>query len=124
MNFTLASQQWLPRMLISMTNSRCWLTFQALDGLGPGYLKDCLLQHHPICELCSAGEALLSVPLVGEFQWVSMARRAFLVVTLIQWNSLTRETRMAPLLLAFKHAIKTVLFNRVFYELPLCFIWF
>ena len=38
------------------------MTYKALYGSGPGYLKDCILPDEPTRALRSSGEALLSVP--------------------------------------------------------------
>lgn len=53
---------WLPIIFCAQLKVLV-LTYGALYGLGPGYLKECLLQYHLTCALWSIGEALLSVML-------------------------------------------------------------
>ncbi|KAF7247239.1 Calcium uptake protein 1, mitochondrial [Varanus komodoensis] len=44
------------------------MTYKALNGLGPGYLKERLHPYMPACPLRSAGEALLQEPSVKEIR--------------------------------------------------------
>ncbi|KAF7242656.1 Inactive N-acetylated-alpha-linked acidic dipeptidase-like protein 2 [Varanus komodoensis] len=44
------------------------MTYKALNGLGPGYLKERLCPYMPACPLRSAGEALLREPSVKEIR--------------------------------------------------------
>ncbi|KAF7247964.1 UvrABC system protein A [Varanus komodoensis] len=44
------------------------MTYKALNGLGPGYLKERLHPYMPACPLKSAGEALLREPSVKEIR--------------------------------------------------------
>ncbi|KAF7239530.1 putative RNA-directed DNA polymerase from transposon BS [Varanus komodoensis] len=56
------------------------MTYKALNGLGPGYLKERLHPYMPSCPLRSAGEALLREPSVKEIRRVATRRRAFSAV--------------------------------------------
>ncbi|KAF7246415.1 Serine/threonine-protein kinase RIO3 [Varanus komodoensis] len=56
------------------------MTYKALNGLGPGYLKEHLRPYMPSCPLRSAGEALLREPSVKEIRRVVTRRRAFSAV--------------------------------------------
>ncbi|KAF7253666.1 hypothetical protein EYD10_00580 [Varanus komodoensis] len=53
------------------------MTYKALNGLGPGYLKERLRPYMPSRPLRSAGEALLREPSVKEIRRVATRRRAF-----------------------------------------------
>ncbi|KAF7239262.1 WD repeat-containing protein 90 [Varanus komodoensis] len=46
------------------------MTYKALNGLGPGYLKERLRPYVPVCPLRSVGEALLREPSVKEIRRV------------------------------------------------------
>uniref|UniRef100_A0A8D2J284 Reverse transcriptase domain-containing protein n=1 Tax=Varanus komodoensis TaxID=61221 RepID=A0A8D2J284_VARKO len=56
------------------------MTYKALNGLGPGYLKERLHPYMPSHPLRSAGEALLREPSVREIRRVATRRRAFSAV--------------------------------------------
>ncbi|KAF7239847.1 Cardiolipin synthase (CMP-forming) [Varanus komodoensis] len=53
------------------------MTYKALNGLGPGYLKERLRPYMPSRPLRTAGEALLQEPSVKEIRRVVTRRRAF-----------------------------------------------
>ena len=55
------------------------MTYKALYGSGPGYLKDRILPYEPACALRSSGEALLSVPPPSHACLVGTQERAFSV---------------------------------------------
>ncbi|KAF7250405.1 Vacuolar protein sorting-associated protein 13A [Varanus komodoensis] len=67
------------------------ITYKALNGLGPGYLKECLRPYMPTRPLRSAGEALLREPSVKEIRRIGTRRRAFSAVAPNLWNALPRE---------------------------------
>ncbi|XP_078241606.1 uncharacterized protein LOC140704410 [Pogona vitticeps] len=90
------------------------LTYKALNGLGPGYLKDRLLPYVPARPLRSGQEALLKVPSLKEVKGMACRNRAFSVVAPQLWNTLPREIRLAPTLLAFRRQAKTFLFTQHF----------
>ncbi|XP_061489769.1 uncharacterized protein LOC133387924 [Rhineura floridana] len=72
------------------------LTFKALYGVGPVYLKE-RLQHHQICRLTrSASQDFLSVPPVKTARLVRTRERTFSVVAPTLWNSLPYDLRHAP----------------------------
>ncbi|KAF7235720.1 hypothetical protein EYD10_17474 [Varanus komodoensis] len=72
------------------------MTYKALNGLGPGYLKERLHPYMPSRPLRSAGEALLQEHSVKEIRRVATRRRAFSVVVPKLWNALPREVRLVP----------------------------
>ncbi|XP_061484291.1 cilia- and flagella-associated protein 95 isoform X2 [Rhineura floridana] len=90
------------------------LTFKALYGFGPVYLKE-RLQHHQICRPTrSASQDLLSVPPVKTARLVRTRERAFSIVAPTLWNSLPYDLRRAPSLPSFRQALKTWLFRRAY----------
>ncbi|KAF7247658.1 RNA-directed DNA polymerase from mobile element jockey [Varanus komodoensis] len=90
------------------------MTYKALNGLGPGYLKERLHPYLPSRPLRSAGEALLREPSVREIRRVATRRRAFSAVAPKLWNALPREVRLAPSLFVFRRQAKTFLFKQHF----------
>ncbi|KAF7247322.1 Collagen alpha-5(VI) chain [Varanus komodoensis] len=78
------------------------ITYKALNGLGPGYLKECLLPYLPSHPLRSVAEALLREPSVKDIRRQSTRRRAFSVVVPHLWNALPREVHLAPSLYVFR----------------------
>ncbi|KAF7247959.1 putative RNA-directed DNA polymerase from transposon BS [Varanus komodoensis] len=90
------------------------MTYKALNGLGPGYLKKRLHPYMPSPPLRSAGEALLREPSVEEVRRVVTRRRAFSAVAPKLWNALPREVRLAPSLFVFQRQEKTFLFKQYF----------
>ena len=72
------------------------LTYKALNGLGPSYLKDLNSLYEPARVLRSSGEAFLSVPPPSQVHLVGTRERAFSVAAPRLWNSLPQETRLAP----------------------------
>ncbi|XP_062992110.1 uncharacterized protein LOC134404983, partial [Elgaria multicarinata webbii] len=83
------------------------LTFKALNGLGPGYLKERLLPYVPTRTLRSSTGGLLHEPLPKEVRQVATRRRAFSAVAPRLWNELPREVRLAPTLYCFRRQLKT-----------------
>ncbi|KAF7245607.1 Harmonin [Varanus komodoensis] len=90
------------------------MTYKALNGLGPGYLKERLHPYMPSRPLRSAGEALLREPSMEEVRRVVTRRRAFSAVAPKLWNALPREVRLAPSLFVFRRQAKTFLFKQYF----------
>ncbi|KAF7249427.1 Galectin-related protein, partial [Varanus komodoensis] len=70
------------------------ITYKALNGLGPGYLKEHLLPYLPSCPLRSAVEALLREPSVKGIRRQSTQRRAFSAVAPHLGNALPREVEI------------------------------
>ena len=93
------------------------LTFKALNGLGPGYLKERLLPYVPAQTLRSSSEVLLREPLPKEVGQVATRRRAFSAVAPRLWNELPKEVHLAPTLYSFRRQVKTFLFSQHFNSL-------
>ena len=83
------------------------ITFKALHGLDPGYLRDRLLPYNPPCTLRSSGKNLLQSV---KTRLTSITQRTFSSAAPRLWNGLPEEVRQLDSLLAFKKAIKPDLF--------------
>ncbi|KAF7254272.1 putative RNA-directed DNA polymerase from transposon BS, partial [Varanus komodoensis] len=81
------------------------MTYKVLNGLGPGYLNECLRPYMPDRPLRSAGESLLREPSMKEIRRVNTRRRVFSAVAPNLWNSLPKEVRLAPSLLVFRRQL-------------------
>ena len=64
------------------------ITYKALHGLAPTYIKDLLKNYHPPRDLRSSKKNLLVVPV---FNTNSYGRHAFFVVAPLLWNSLPQH---------------------------------
>ncbi|XP_058052944.1 uncharacterized protein LOC131205078 isoform X2 [Ahaetulla prasina] len=89
------------------------ITFKALHGIGPGYLRDRLLppiaSHRPVR---SHREGLLGVPSAKQCRLAGPRGRAFSVGAPTLWNELPLGLRLLSDLRAFKRELKTFLFQR------------
>ncbi|KAF7237554.1 hypothetical protein EYD10_15747 [Varanus komodoensis] len=90
------------------------MTYKALNGLGPGYLKERLRPYMPTHPLRSGVDVLLQEHSVKDIRRVSTRRRAFSAVAPHLWNALPREICLAPSLFAFRRQAKTFLFKSYF----------
>ena len=90
------------------------LTFKALSGFGPAYLRDRLSLYVPWRSLRSANKYLLVVPGPKEARLASTRARAFSVLAPAWWNALSMETRAQRDILSFHRACKTELFRQAF----------
>ncbi|CAI5764971.1 Hypothetical predicted protein [Podarcis lilfordi] len=90
------------------------LTFKALHGLGPSYLRDCLSWYAPRRTLRSIFSNTLEVPGSKEVRLASTRARAFSALAPAWWNALSLETRVLRDLISFRRACKTELFCLAF----------
>ena len=90
------------------------LTYKALNGLGPGYLKDRLLPYEPAWQLSSSQGTLLKDPSLKEVRGTACRQRAFSAAAPRLWNALPTEIRLAPTLMTFRRQVKTFLFQKAF----------
>ena len=74
----------------SLFLSLCLVTYTALHGLAPTYIKDLLKVYYPSRDLRSSKKNLLVVP---AFNTNSYGRRAFSVVAPVLWSSLPQHIR-------------------------------
>ncbi|XP_053149256.1 uncharacterized protein LOC128343844 [Hemicordylus capensis] len=87
------------------------ITFKALNGFGPGYLRERLLRYDPHRSLRSSGEVRLQLPPV---RLVATQNQAFCIAAPGLWNALLADIQSLGSLLAFKRALKTYLFGLAF----------
>ena len=101
---------WLP-VAQRITFKILTLTYQALHGQGPEYLKELIVPYRPARALRSADANLLVVP---PSRLLSCGDRSFVFARPSLWNSLPRTIRAADTLQGFKKLLKTHLFSLAF----------
>ena len=84
------------------------ITFKAIHGQAPAYIRELLSQHCPSRNLRSSNSNLLVIPKPCT---KSYGDRSFSVSAAKLWNSLPNSIRCIHSLSDFKKAIKTYLFN-------------
>ena len=87
------------------------LTYKALHGLAPGYIRDMLQTYKPTRELRSSTRLLLRTP---PARLVRYGERSFQYIAPRLWNSLPEEIRRCESVASFKTNIKTYLFNQAY----------
>ncbi|XP_053100645.1 uncharacterized protein LOC128322765 [Hemicordylus capensis] len=90
------------------------LTFNALNGLGPGYLRDHLLPRVAAHLMRSSEGALLQVPTMREVRLLCMQDRAFSVAAPRLWNALPGARCSSVFITAFRTHVKSWLFTQAF----------
>uniref|UniRef100_A0A670IW23 Reverse transcriptase domain-containing protein n=1 Tax=Podarcis muralis TaxID=64176 RepID=A0A670IW23_PODMU len=90
------------------------LTFKALNGLGPVYLKERLHPHRSARTLRSSAEGLLAVPSLREAKLQGTRQRAFSVVAPALWNALPSDVKTINNYLTFRRHLKAALFREAF----------
>ncbi|XP_060124758.1 uncharacterized protein LOC132591228 [Zootoca vivipara] len=90
------------------------LTFKALNGLGPVYLKERLHPHRSARTLRSSSEGLLAVPSLREAKLQGTRQRAFSVVAPTLWNALPLEVKENNNYQTFRRHLKAALFREAF----------
>ena len=83
------------------------LTYKALNGMAPIYLKDLLVIHAPVRSLRSQNDNLLLTP---RYRLDGYGKRSFAVAAPFLWNSLPIDIKKSPSLDIFKRRLKTHLF--------------
>ena len=97
----------------------CWrikykislLTFKALHGTGPGYIKDLLVPYVPSRTLRSGKGHMLKI---HKTKLVSCGDRCFSAIAPKLWNTLPDSIKSCSELPAFKSKLKTYFFNQHF----------
>jgi hypothetical protein len=84
------------------------LTYKAVNGMAPSYLKDLLVPYQPSRALRSQNSKLLVVPRVSKS---TVGGRAFSYQAPALWNQLSIEVREADTVSTFKARLKTYLFE-------------
>ena len=100
---------WLPIQYRLEYKLMC-LTFKALHGDAPAYIKDLLQVYKPCRQLRSSDDNLLSVPRVN----LQFGERAFSVAAPKFWNKLPNNVRSSQTLGCFKKQLKTYLFTQAY----------
>ncbi|XP_070618091.1 uncharacterized protein, partial [Erythrolamprus reginae] len=109
---SLRSLHWLPISFRSQFKVLV-MTFEALHGIGPEYLRDRLLPHESQRPIRSHRVGLLRVPSTKQCRLAGPRGRAFSVAAPTLWNQLPPEIRTAPTLPAFRKLLKTHLCRQV-----------
>ena len=106
----LASLHWLPvKSRIEFKISL--LTYKALNGQAPSYLKELIIPYNPTRTLRSQNAGFLVVPRVSKSR---MGARAFSYQAPLLWNQLPVWVREADTLSTFKSKLKTFLFDKTY----------
>ena len=87
------------------------ITYRALHGQAPPYIKDLLKWYEPTRTLRSANQGFLDVP---HTNFVTKGDRAFQVAAPNLWNALPQDIRAAASVGIFKNRLKTLLFRQAF----------
>ena len=106
----LASLHWLP-IKSRIEFKILLLTYKALNGQAPSYLKELIVPYYPTRTLRSQTADLLVVPRVSKSR---MGGRAFNYQAPLLWNHLPMSVRGADTLSTFKSRLKTFLFDKAY----------
>ena len=106
----LASLHWLP-VKYRIEFKILLLTYKALNGQAPSYLKELIVSYHPNRALRSQNAGLLEVPRVSKSR---MGARAFRYQAPLLWNQIPVWVRGADTLFTFKSSLKTFLFDKAY----------
>ena len=107
----LDSLHWLP-VKFRIEFKILLLTYKALHGMGPVYIKEMLKLYVPTKScLRSSKQFLLCVP---KSRLVSCGDRSFSIVAPRLWNDLPYEIKCAQSVDSFKQNLKTYLYSRAF----------
>ena len=106
----LASLHWLP-VKCRIEFKILLLTYKALHGQAPSYLKELIVPYYPTRTLRSLNAGLLVVPIVSKSR---TGARAFSYQAPLLWNQLPVVVREADTLTTFKSRLKTFLFDKAY----------
>uniref|UniRef100_A0A3B1IBW7 Reverse transcriptase domain-containing protein n=1 Tax=Astyanax mexicanus TaxID=7994 RepID=A0A3B1IBW7_ASTMX len=106
----LSALHWLP-VKFRIDYKILLLTYKALHGLAPEYLRDLISYYEPPRLLRSQGAGFLEVP---KIQRSSAGGRAFSYKTPQLWNNLPQFVRESDTVSIFKSRLKTYLFSLAF----------
>ena len=107
---TLKKLHWLPvreRILFKTL----LITFKALNGQAPHYLKELLSPYIPTRNLRSSNKCLLDTP---KYRTKTIGSRIFSVFAPKEWNVIPQDIRMSETTDSFKKNLKTYLFKKAF----------
>ena len=97
------------------------LTYKALHGLAPRYMRDMLTHRLNTRTLRSSSQQLLYVP---RWRLKSFGRRSFAVAGPVLWNQLPLHIKSAPNINIFKNRLKTYVFNCLYVSTSATEHWF
>jgi hypothetical protein len=106
----LSSLHWLP-IEFRIEYKIIILTFKALHGMAPVYLKELLKPYSPVRSLRSSDTNLLQE---NDPRTVKYGERAFMNCAPKLWNAMPKEMRLCSEIEAFKKDLKTYLFKKAF----------
>ncbi len=106
----LASLHWLP-VKSRIEFKILLLTYKALNGQAPSYLKELIVPYYPTRALRSQNAGLLVVPRVSKSR---MGARAFSYQAPLLWNQVPVWVREADTVSTFKSRLKTFLFDKAY----------
>ena len=89
------------------------LTFKALNGSSPSYIRDLVKQYSPPRSLRTKELHLLTR---GTFRLITYGKRAFSTAAPELWNSIPLDIRQCQDIISFKQKLKTFLFKKGFQE--------
>ena len=90
------------------------LTFKAIRGSGPAYLRDRLPLYSAQRTLCWSDANLLEIPNYQAIRLTSTRKKAFSALAPSWWNELPTEIREMTELSQFRKACKMTLFRQAF----------
>ena len=100
------------RKYLSRESTILLITFKAIHGLAPKYLRNLLTFKSSLYNLRSSGSILLSMPAVRS---KTLGDRASMVAAPRLWNSPPKELRTITNVNSFKAHIKTYLFKTLYW---------
>lgn len=106
----LESLHWLP-VKFRIQFKVLLLTYKALSGMAPSYLRDELTPYFPSRALRSQNAGLLVVPSVSKS---TVGGRAFSYQAPVLWNRLPLHVKQAPTVSTFKTRLKSFLFQMAY----------
>ncbi|TKS71945.1 hypothetical protein D9C73_006018 [Collichthys lucidus] len=106
----LASLHWLP-VKSRIEFKIILLTYKALHGQAPSYLKELIVPYYPSRTLRSQDAGFLVVPIVSKSR---LGARAFSYQAPLLWNKLPIWVREADTVNTFKSRLKTFLFDKAY----------
>ena len=109
----LSQLHWLP-VSYRITFKVLVLTFKAIRGPGPAYLRERLTVHAPGRALHSTNTNKLRIPGPKEVRLASTRARVFSALAPAWWNELPEDIRARTEIAKFRRACKTELFRQVY----------
>ena len=89
------------------------LTFKALNGMAPEFIRDLIEEYVPSRALRSSSQNFLRVQRASTKFY---GKRSFAVASAVEWNRLPADLRHAQTVSVFKSRLKTLLFRQCFPE--------